>query len=80
MKGHCYLGSVHRLVCALPILDDQITIDHLFMKYVSEGIAVHGVVVTPSMIPTVKRTLLFLLCWLMFALRQYHHAILHLGF
>ena len=78
-KGHCYLGSVHPLFCTLPILDDQITLDHLFMKDVSQSIAIHGVMVTPFVIPTVKCTSLFLLCWLTFALRQDHHTILHPG-
>ena len=71
--------SMHPLVYMLPILDDQITIFHLFMKYISQRVAIHGVVVTP-VIPTVKCTSLFLLCCLMFVLRQYHHAILHPGF
>ena len=71
---------MHSLVCMLPILDEQITIGHIFMEYVSQSIIVHGTVITPSVILTVKHTSLFLLCWLMFALRQDHHAILHLGF
>ena len=47
------------------------------MKDVSQSVVIHGIVVIPSMIPTIKCTSLFLLCWLTFALGQDHHTILH---